>query len=97
MMNPDGGQPLFLFPESVHVIGQVGEGKEERDDEQHFAFAPTHGLLMPETRQDRENGEYDANHVERELTAMTLFSQFQFAMLDAIDRIDVQSDEHPQD
>ena len=49
-------------------ISQMHQRKQERDDQQDLALLPPYCLLVPQTGNDTEHGEHDANHVEGRLT-----------------------------
>ena len=53
-----------MFPYTVHEICAMGEGKNERDNQQCFVFMPAYGLLMPESGEDAENRKGDTDNIE---------------------------------
>ena len=84
-----------LFPYPDHVKAQMRKSENKRDDQQDFTFFPTNGLLMPESRDHTKDGKDDPDHIQSQLTVAVRLIVFQFAMLDAVARINIQPDQHP--
>ena len=84
-----------MLPHPDHIKGQMRKGKNKRDDQQDFTFFPTNGLLMPESRDHTKDGKDDPDHIQSQLTVAVRLIVFQFAMLDAVSRINIQPDQHP--
>ena len=76
-----------MFPYPDHVKAQMRKSENKRDDQQDFTFFPTNGLLMPESRDHTKDGKDDPDHIQSQLTVAVRLIVFQFAMLDAVARI----------
>ena len=72
------------------------ECENKRDNQQHFAFSPSHSLLVPQSGDDTKNGKDKSNHVQGHLPVAGVASMLQLTVLHAVAHVDVQTDEHPQ-
>lgn len=89
-------QGLLFPPDSPHIVSAVRECENKRDNQQHFAFSPSHSLLVPQSGDDTKNGKDKSNHVQGHLPVAGGASMLQLTVLHAVAHVDVQTDEHPQ-
>ena len=70
----------------------MGKGKDEGDDQKRHVLVPSYGLLVPESGDDTQHRQYQTQYVEYHGSFPVWHVMFQFAVLDAVAGIDIQSD-----
>jgi len=89
----DGG----VAPDAQHVIAEVDGAHHEGDDKEHLGRLPAGRLLMPEARDEAQDRERQAQGVEHRLALAMAQALLEMRVMNAVERIDIQADHHPDD